>query len=482
MVNLRKYFSLLSVVLAITTVQHFADAQSTWTLKQCIDTAFKNNVTILQSQNALDLNTIAINQSKSNRLPTLNINASESFNTGRSVNPVSNQYATGTVFSNNFSLNTSVTLFSGFQVYNTIKQSQVNYLASKLELEAMKNDIALNIVNAYLQVLLSAELLRIAQSQLDGTKQQLENILQHVHVGKKSESDALQIQSQLAIDKLAVVNAQNQLKINKLTLQQLLNIPVSPKFEILTPDHLDSPLLSTDLISIGEAYSLALSLQPLIKSYKCMIKSSEYAIKIAKGGLYPRLVLSGNVYTNYSSSSKISNVTYVDNVQPIGFLQSNSNELVLSNTPTPVYSNLNYLFVDQIKNNFSQTISLSLTLPILSNYSVRNNIRKQKINLENTKLKEQIVQNNLRKNIEQAYLDVENASEKYNASKEQVAAAFVSSQNANMRYDKGMITASELLIEKNRYLKTQSDQIQAKYELIFRLKIIDFYKGDSLNF
>jgi len=467
-------------VLCFSLLQFNADAQIAWSLKQCVDTALKNNPTIQQYQNTVSLNVVSLTQSKNNLLPDLNGNAGESFNSGRTINPVSNQFSTGNIFSSNFSLGSSVVLFNGFQNQNMIKQNKLNVQSAKFDLEAIKNDISLNIVNAYLQVLFSKELVKVAVSQQTATQQQLNKTEVLVSVGKKTESDLLQVKSQLASDRLSLTNANGQLKTNLLTIQQLMNITVSYDFDIETP-LVPEPGLQ-ELSNANETYRLALKIQPVIQSTILKTQSALYAVKISKGGYYPKLSLVGNLASNYSGNSKLSTLNYINSIQPIGYLQSNSGEIVVGNISTPAYTNRNYPFHKQLKDNFSKTISLSLTIPIFNNFTVKNNIQRQRINLNNARLNETIAQNDLRKNIEQAYIDAENSRGKYNAGNEQLAAVYASFQNSNVKYDNGLMTASDFLVEKNKYIKAQSDNIQAKFELIFRLKIIEYYKGTLLNF
>lgn len=451
-----------------------AQAQSVWSLKQCVDTALHNNLSIQQSSNTNEINQITLNQSKANLLPTLNGSAGQSFSSGRSLNPVNYQFTNGSVWSNNFSINGSISVFTGFQNSNTIKQNQLNYESSKYDVESMKNDIILSVVNYYLQVLFVNELVKNSQNQIELTTAQLERTKQLLDVGKKSESDLLQIKADLASKKLTLVNAQGQLKTAKLNIQQLMNITVQSSFDIEYPDVIEPEI--TTLTSTQELYSAALATQPTIKSSQLKKQSALYAIKISRGVMLPRLSLSGILSTNYSSVSKQSELSYLNSVQPIGYLQSNNNEMVLGNVSQPVYSYSNYAFGNQLSDNLSKSLSLSLTIPIF-NSQTRYNIQKQKINFSNAELNEQVAKNAFRKNIEQAYTDVENGIAKYNAAKEQIDALTMSFQNANTKYNNQLMSATDLLAEKNKYTQAQSDFIQAKFELIFKMKVLDFYKG-----
>jgi len=444
----------------------FAQSQN-WTLQQCVDTALKNNLSIQQSANATAISEITLSQSKSNRLPSLNGAIGQSYDLVNSN-------------SSNISLTGSITLFNGFQNKNTIKQNQLDYQASKYDVEAQKNDIVLNVVDTYLQVLYSEELVKNDKAQIDAIQLQLDEIEQFVNVGKKSESDLLQEKSELASEKLTYINAEGQLKSAKLNLQQIMNIQISKTFDIVYPLTIEPK--TEDLVEAGDIYKLALTKQPIIKSYELKTQSSEYGLKIAKGAAFPRLILGGNLGTNYLSSMQITETTYQNNIQNIGYLQSNPNEAVLGNVSTPIYNYSDYAFDKQLKDNFSKSLSLSLSIPIYSNRQAKNNIRKQEITLKNTLLDEQSAKNDLRKKIDQASIDVENSIAKYSATQEQVNASKASYENAKTKYDNGMMSMPNLLQELNTYTKAQSENIQARYELIYNFKILDYYKGIPLTF
>jgi len=445
----------------------FSSQAQNWTLQQCVDTALKNNLTIQQSGNATAISEITLNQSKSNVLPSLSGGIGQSYDLENSSN-------------SNISLSGSVTLFNGFQNKNTIKQNQLDYQASKYDMEAQKNNIVLNVVDAYLQILYAEELVKNAKAQVNAIQLQLNEIEQFVIVGKKSESDLLQVKSELASEKLTSINAEGQLKSAKLNLQQIMNIRISKTFDIEYPLTIEP--ITEGLSEVDDIYNLALTQQPVIKSYELKTQSSEYGLKIAKGAVYPKLSLSGNLGTNYLSSMKITETRYLNNIQNIGYLQSDPSEIVLGNVSTPVYKYTNYAFGDQFKDNFSKSLSLSLSIPIYSNRQVKNNINKQEITLKNTFLEEQSAKNDLRKKIEQTYIDVENAIAKYNATKEQVNASMASYENAKTKYVNGMMSMSDLLQQLNTYTKAQSENIQARYDLIYNLKILDYYKGVPLTF
>jgi len=473
--NLIKNKLNISIFLFATSMSIHINAQtSNWTLKQCVDTALKNNLNIQQSYNTVELNSISLKQNKANLLPTLNGSASQSYNSGRSLNPVSYQFTTGNVWSNNFSINGSIPIFTGLQNVNTIKQNQLNYESSRYDLESIKNDIIINVVNAYLQVLFANELVKNAENQINLTTTQLNKTKDLFAVGTKSESDVLQLKSDLASKNLTLINAKSQLKTAKLNLLQLMNKPIQPSFDIEYPNEIEPEI--PNMTGTQEILASALTTQPSIKASQLKTQSMIYAVKTSKGVMLPRLSLSGSLNTNYSSASKTIETDYLNSAQNIGYLQSNPSEMVIGNVVQPVYNSSNYPFQKQVSDNLSKSLSLSLSIPIF-NSQTRYNLQKQKINLENATLNEKVAINALQKNIEKAYTDVENGMAKYFATKEQLTALTASFQNASLKYDNQLISASDLLIEKNKFTQAQSENIQAKYELLFFTKILDYYRG-----
>jgi outer membrane protein len=475
MKQIKAYFILLLPFLLGNSVSTCAQ---NWTLKQCIDTALENNLTIQQSVNAVELSNVKLLQSKANLYPSLNGSTSQSFNSSSTSN--NDQTGSGNSWSNNFSVNSSVTLFDGLQNKNTIKQNKLEYEVSKYELEDNKNEIILNVIQAFLDVLYDEELVRNMENNIDATQAQLEKTQAFVDAGKKSESDLLEIKSQLASDKLSHVNAAGQLKSAKLSLQQIMNISVSNKFDIEFP--VESEIASIDTTNVDAIYNSALLYQPLIKAYQLKTHSALFDLKIAKNSMSPTLTLNGSLFSNYSSLAKLSEINYQNNIQNIGYMQSDPSELVLGNVTNSVYSYSKYPFGNQLKDNMGLSLALSLSIPIFNSHTVKNNIHIQKINLNNAILNEQGIKNDLRKKIEQAFIDVENSISNYNAAQEQVTASAASYQNSISKYENGMMNISDILIEINKNTKAQSEFVQAKYQLIYNLKILDFYKGSPLIF
>ena len=288
------FFTAYSIVIA----QEPPKLLQSLTLEQCIDFALKNNIQVKQSELNTELSQINLTQSEVNILPSLNGNASHSYNTGNTVDRFTNQFHSETVLSQNFSLSSDVTIFNGLQTINTIKQNNYNLKASRLDVDKMKNDISLSIANAYLQILFNYEIVDNARNQIGLTLAQVERTKKLLDVGSAAKGTLLDIQAQLASEELNLTNAQNQLDLSFLSLSQLMNQPSADGLSIAKPEL----TVSTDLLlesSVIQIYNTALSNLPEIKSAEFKVKSANKAIDVAFGGLSPRLTFNATYGTGY---------------------------------------------------------------------------------------------------------------------------------------------------------------------------------------
>ena len=441
------------LIIAACLMFTFARAQNrVWTFQQCLDTAIQRNISLNQSRLNIDLGLITLEQSKANRFPNLSASARDGVSFGRSVNPTTNQYVERTTNSSSFGVSTGVDLFNGFQISRTILQNKMNLDAVKTDVENVRNQVTLNITTAYLQLLFQYETLKAAKNQAEATVIQVDRTQKMVNAGKVPESNLYTIRSQQATDNLAVVNAQGQLDLAKVTLEQLMEIPIIDSFEVKIPDVVEPSLLMNQ--TNQEIYNKALTVQPQIAGASIRTNSALLGIKISEGARYPSVSLSGGVNSNYSVTSRTG---------------SNS-----SAADSP--------FLPQLYNNLGESVGLNLSIPIYSNRQIKSNIERAKINALSAQLDEQNTRLQLRKTIEQSYTDLRNSINKYQATKEQISAAELSYQNMERKYNVGMSTAIDFLIEKNNYFQAQSNGIQAKYDYIFKSKILDFYQGKPIQF
>ncbi len=467
-------------LILIFSFTHDALSQQSWTLQQCIDRALQYNIQIKQSSLNNDLNKIQVSQNTANMLPSINGSASQNYFFGRSIDPYTNIFTDQQVRSNSFSLNSTLSLFQGLQLQNTLKESKLNFLSSQNDLKKIQNDISINVVNYYLQVLYNEELMSISKDQVDASVIQRDRIKRMFELGSVNKGNYLDMESQLATDEVKFIQAQSQFDQSVLSLTQLLELDTIKNFTISKPD-VALPLFDNLQVNVDGVYSLALKNQPDIKSSEYKVLAAEKGLSAAKGGYSPRLYLSGSVNTNYSTSSK--DIAYITG-PPIRTISgyTSSGDTVFTYVPnnSPVISDSP--FRNQIDNNLGKSVGFSLQIPIFNGLSTRATISRAKINLEQNRLNNELTRKNLYKSVQQAFADAASSQKKYNAGIRSVDALKESFIYNQQRFDLGLINTYDYLLAKNNLANAQATLLQAKYDYIFRIKILDFYQGKPLTF
>ena len=460
--------------------QDAAKTSQPWTLETCIDYALKNNIQIKQSELSTELSQINLKQSQFSLLPSLNANASHSYNYGRTIDRFTNQFATQQVLSQNLSLSTDVTLFGGLQTINTIKENTYNYLASKYDVEKMKNDISLNIASAYLQILYSIDAAENARNQMGITNAQVERTKKLVDAGAAAKGTLLDIQAQLASEELNVTNTQNQLDLSYLSLVQFLNLPSATDFSIVKPDlSLGNETLLTATVS--QIYNTAVSNLPEMKSADYKVKSAEKAVDVAWGGLSPRLVFSASYGTGYSSASQqLATQPTFQGYQPNGSITSAGDTVLSPAFSSPSYEKIP--FSKQYNDNVNKSFGFYLTVPIFNRFQTKTSIDRARIQKINAELNVESTKLQIEKNIQQAYADANAGLKKYNATFKTVDAMQESFKYTEQKFNVGMVNTNDYNDSKNKLIKAQSDLLQSKYEYVFKTKVLDFYQGKPLKF
>ncbi len=448
-------------------------------LEACIEYALKNNIQVKQSELSSELSEVTLTQSKANLLPSLNGNASHSYNYGRTIDRFTNQFATQQVLSQNLSLSSDITLFSGLQNINLIQQNKYNYLASKYDIEKMKNDISLNVASAYLQVLYAFEAVDIAGNQTGITLAQVERTKKLVDAGAAAKGTLLDIQAQLASEELILTNAQNQLDISYLALAQLLNLPAVEGFTIVKPElEMGNEGLLTG--TPGQIYNTAISNLPEIKSAEYKVKSTGKAVDVAWGGVSPRISFSAAYGTGYSGlSQRIVTSPAFQGFVPDGSFTSGGDTVY-----SPLFSKAvteKIPFADQYKDNVNKSFGFFLTVPVFNRLQTKTAIDKARIQKLNAELTVESTKLQIQKNIQQAYADANAGLKKYNASLKTVEAMKESFKYIEQKFNVGMVNTNDYNDAKNKLVKAESDLLQAKYEYIFKTKVLDFYQGKPLK-
>jgi outer membrane protein len=474
---IRLSFSLL--FLAGFIISSAQNVPKVWTLEDCINYALDHNLDIKKQILTVEANKKQLLQSKLTLLPNLNLNATNVWNFGQTIDLFTNTFATTTVRSNDFYIQSSMTLFSGLTKMNTIKQNSINLLASNYDLDVLKNSISLSVAGYFLDMLLNQELLDVAKDQIEITKSQVSRTEKMVEAGSSAKGDLLNIQAQEASEALTVVQAENQLIISRLSLQQLIDLPVSPDFQI------EKPLLkpvddSKRLETPEQIYNVAVEKRPEIQSADLRVQSAEKSLAIARGTLYPTLSFGGSWGTGYSGADKEVDPTRPpDTIMfPIGYTQ-NTHEVVMAQELE--YQYRVKTFNEQLKNNDNQSLGFYLNIPIFNGWTVRTNISLAKIQRDKAELDLEMQKRDLRKSIEQAYTDASSSLQQYNASLQKVTAQEESFKYTQQKFDVGMLTSFDYNNSKKDLNKAQSDLLQAKYDFIFKTTILDFYMGRPIS-
>lgn len=461
-----------------------AQAQTkTWDLQTCIDYALQNNLQLKRSTLAVRRNEVALKQSRMAKLPNLNGSASHNYNFGRSIDPFTNQFTTDVIRSNNFGVSSGVTVFNGFQLTNTVKQNEINVQASQQDVKQAENDLMLNIAGAYLSILLNRELVENAELQRENTQAQIERTRKLIDAGVLPEANIYDLLSQRATNDQQIVSAQNTLMLAELNLKQLLQLPASEPMAIVEPE---LPEISERVLvpQADAVYETAEGNQPNVKSADLSIQSAELGVEIAQGSRYPSLSINGSAFTGYSSAQSQffegDGTTRNINV-PIGFLASDPSQLVLTEREVPNGEIVDFGFSRQLQEAFRQNIGISLQIPIFNRYQIESAIQNAEINLDQSHLNAEIVRNQLRQTIEQAYTDVLAAQATYRSSTERVKALEQTLAVTEKQFRAGAANAVDFNLAQNQLNAARTDLLRSKYDFIFRQKILDFYQGKAIT-
>ena len=457
---------------------NYGNSQKIWTLEDCINYALENNLDINKQLFNVENNKLVLLQSGLNMLPNLNASGNNVWNFGQTIDQYTNSFATNTVRSNNFYISSNVTLYSGLQKLNTFKANQISLLASKFDLDVMKNNISLSVAGFYLDILFNRELLDIAQEQLRITTTQVERMQKLVDAGSAARGDLLNIEAQKASEELLVVEARNRLYISNLSLQQLIDLPVTPDFQVEKPA-LKAVQPPKEKITAEIIFEHAVKSRPEIKSAELRVELAQKRLAIARGYVQPTLSLNGSWGTGYSGAAmEVDPGVPADTIwKPVGLTQKMDTVYM-----PQIFNDYRVKsFGDQLKTNNNQSVGFTLYIPIFNGWSGRTAINQAKIQKSQAELDLGITTRDLRKLIEQSYADAIAALQKYNASGDQVKARTEAFKYAQQKFDVGVMTAFDYNTSKKDLTKSESDLLQAKFDFIFKTTILDFYMGNPIR-
>jgi len=434
----------------------YGQSQHLWSLEECITYAFENNLQIKQSELGVKSREADYLQKKLNFAPSLNTGYTYNFGWGRSLDQATYNFVNQETQQGYFNLNSSFTLFGGLQKINTLRQTQFDLLAQKYDYEKIRNDISLNIAAAYLQILFNIELVKNSQAQVFITKLQVDRTAKQVEAGTVAKGNLLDIEAQQATEEANLVNAKNRLDLAYLDLMQLLELKAGDSFDIQKPE-LKVELKSEQLLPPKAIYDKAVTIMPQIKGAELRLKSAKKSLALSKGSRLPTLTMNGGYGTNYSDQIK------------------------KSYDPTSPDFGLKKSYWDQWADNRNFTLDFRLSIPIFNGYQASTRVKQAKINYENINLNLVMEKNRLRKNIEQAYADAKAAYQTFLARKKQLEALKESFKYTEEKFNVGMVNATDYNLSKIQLAKAESDLAAAKYDYIFKTRILRFYLGSPIS-
>ena len=431
-------------LLALCTMP-MAAQDAPWSLQDCIDYALEHNLSVQQSALSVQQKEIELNTAKSRFLPGVSASASENFSFGRGLT-ADNTYTNSNTSSTSFSLGGELPIFQGFDIANGIKIAKLDLASATADLEKARDDIRVSVAQAYVQILYNGELLKVAAQQASHDAELLEQVEAKRLAGKASDADVSAQRATLAQSRLSETQASNSLVLSKLDLTQLLELPSPEGFEVVSPDvsSLELQLLMTP----EEIYATALEVRPAVQAAQIQLESAGISIDKARGGYLPSLSLSGGIGTNYYTTSNVSSPS----------------------------------FGEQLRNNFSQYVGLSLSVPIFSRFSTRNSVRIARINRSNMELQLESVRKSLYKEIQQAYYNAVASQAKYSSSEESALSAEQHYELTEQKYLNGKASITDYNDAKNSRLQAESEYLKARYECLFQTRLLDFYKGGEIVF
>jgi len=463
------------------------EAQEKWNLKNCVEYAMANNITVRQGSVLTKQSDLTLNQTKLSRWPSLFLNNSNSFNSGLSQDPTTFNRVTENYFASGFQLQSSADIFNFFSKRNTIAANEWDVLAAKANVDKTKNDIALSTANAYLQALLAKEQQNIASVQLQQTTAQLNNTRKLVDAGNLPELNATQLEAQQASDSGNYINARGNYVQALLSLKSLMNLDAGKDFDIENPSIASIPLDPIAELQPELVYQEALKNQPLQRSNVYKLKAAEKYKAAARASMYPTISAFGNLNTNYLTF--INKPIYESLLQgyvPTSLVTDVNGSLY--DVKSPIFTNGNRIgyqkypgFRSQLSDNFGKSFGIAISVPIFNGYTLRTQYEKSKLNIESAQLQQELDNMNLKQDIFQAYNAALIALEKFNAGKKSVEANEKALLYATKRYDIGSLSTLELITTQNNLLRAKLEYSINQYDYVFKMKVLEFYKGAGLK-
>ena len=434
----------VEVVAAVSGIGAQAqERQAPWSLRDCIEYALEHNISVRQQDIAVAQREIDLNTAENSRLPGVSGSMSENFSFGRGLT-ADNTYDNSNTTSTGFSLGADVPVFQGFRIRHNIALQKLNLASASADLDRIKDNISVQVAQAYVQILYNMEILEVARNQVGIDSLQVDRLTAMLDNGKASAAQVAQQKASLSQSRYSQTMARNNLNMSILELTQLLELPSPEGFSVVRPS---AGSLQPGILDTPESiYAAAVEIKPSVQAEVARLDVAKTQIDLAKSYRLPSISLSGGIGSNYYTSSRYSSAS----------------------------------FSQQMKNNFSQFLGLSMSVPIFSRFSTRNSIRSSQLSFRNQELQLENARKSLYKEIQQAYANAVASQAKYLSSMEASASARESFDLVQARYETGKANITEFNEARGTMVKSLSDLAQAQYEYYFNSKILDFYKGRPL--
>lgn len=466
-------FTLLTTCLGL-------QAQDSWTLEKCINYARDNNISVKQADANIKTALISEKQARASRLPNVSANTGFSEQFGYTIDPTTNSFSNQAIGANSLSLNAGVTLFSGGQIYHSIKKAGLDAKAAAADAEQTVNSLGLQIASAYLNILLFEEQAGSALQRVEQSKKQLEVTLKLIDAGSQPQAERYTIEAQIAREEQTSIVARNNVDLAYLSLKQLLQLEPDFDLRIERPTVLIPSDVNPDIVALTPVYNTALSTQPSITAADFRIKSAEADEAIARAAYYPTVTLGANLSSYYSTQSK--EAVFTGNILPGATQIVNVGG---TNVPVTFYRDEFYLnqvpYLTQIDRNFGQGIDVRVQIPIYQNGRVRLSVERARLGIITSQLQNNQTRQQLKNDIQTAIANARSARLQLAAAQKSIDANRIAYSNTEKRHNLGAANTLELTTAKTNLAIAENDLIVAKYDYLFRLKILDFYQGKPLK-
>ncbi|MFN2456949.1 MAG: TolC family protein [Chitinophagaceae bacterium] len=456
-------------------------AQEKWDLKRCVEYAIANNISVKQADLQSRFSALQLQQNKLSAYPNLNLQTNAGYRFGRSENPATGILEDNNFFNTGFGLQSNVSLFDWFSKKYSIHASRLEHEADLAQVKKVQDDVALNVAVAYLQALLAKEQINISAVQVDQTRAQLEVTRKRVNAGALPELNAAELEAQLARDSSTYVSAQSNLQQLLLQLKAVLNLDAAAPFDIEAPPVEMIPLENLADLQPEVVYQSALQNLPLQKVNKLRMQSNEEVVKAARAGMYPSISAYASLGSNYVNIGFPEFLPGPKETTGATVFVNGIEYQVLRPGIVPTGREIQTPLGRQFQNNFGQNVGLSLNVPIFNGGELRTNWERSKLNVRQSQLQIENDNQVLKQDIYSAYTDAVAAIQKFNASRKSVEAAQKAYDFAQKRYDVNLTSTFELLNSQNNLLRARIEMLSAQFDYVFKLKLLEFYKGQGMK-